>query len=189
MQGDDDDVEERRGLTPHEERELKRVYCFLLDFTKRQDLARRVGELDKLKGKRILERKRSVVPSAPNTNNSTSTTVLESDGEFEAKCAEIDALKADLEAHQKNFLGKITQADLLSALRGLGYKCSRRYVYEMIWEEDPKQYQSDSEHVIYQHHTIANGLKLKVHLKLLTLPILLVISTRPCFKCHGWNCL
>lgn len=119
-----------RVLSPHEERELERVYGFLLDFTKRRDLSQRIVEIDKLQSRRILRRRTSAISD----DGSSSTDCGEE--EYQQKLNQVDKIQKELDENQKDFRGHITALNLHEALKSLGYKCSRKQVLEMIWEVD-----------------------------------------------------
>eukprot|EP00946_MAST-07B_sp_MAST-7B-sp1_P005337 g5337.t1 len=123
--------QEQKGITPSEQKELRRVFDHLANYSKKRKLYATLNPL--------LDRRQKLVQAK---KSSFEIQVQDAEGNLMSEAQideETNKLTAQIEVLQKQ-IGeydlKVSPKDLRTALTALGKSCTKREIADMIWEVD-----------------------------------------------------
>lgn len=118
-----------------EMKQLQRSFNFLANFVEVNEIRQKIKPKVERKRK-IMDHKRNPDNVNVLNNNNEIMNEDEIDEELKQLLEEIEALEAQIDEIQSRPDRKIELKDLSEALKGLGRKCTRKEVEEIIWEVD-----------------------------------------------------
>ena len=120
------------SITPAEEKELTRVHRLLCDYHSKRKVLRELRP----KQERVLLL-RSKLDDEDGGDISVAGELLRLDGEIAQHQEKLKALEDQFDDRSDGKIsGKISPMDLAEALKTLGKRCTKKEIYDMIWEVD-----------------------------------------------------
>lgn len=129
------DEASQKGITPSEQKELRRVFDYLADYLPKKKIYEKLNPL--LDRKQKLEHaQKSSYDSKLQDDSGNSLTEAQIEMELGSLDEKIEKYNAKISEYDSNSNRKIHANDLSAALLHLGKKCSKREIQDMIWEVD-----------------------------------------------------